>query len=349
MSIDATRCARYVAAIRESGLSIYDKIEIGDQDLWIPTTALEHILNGALTGISLAGLPLRTRSKAVKEHVCQALGYPVPRSFKRTKPRFPGQLLDTYAQKSDNLQIWNEEVSLARRYAIIRVSDDDVIARVKVVTGDLLAVLDTTGTLTQKYQARIVTGETPAELITSEDTTLLRAFVRTSFRIGPATSPTDYPEPGKLIPIKEIFERLGALLARRFRDTGSDQERNRGAEVHRAVCLQLGYTGYRDSGRFPDVLNQLLEVKLQTSPTVDLGLVCPDSTEALDVPKIQGQQVRHCDVRYALFYARTDGRTVTLENLILTTGEAFFSRLPRCEGNVLNRKIQIPLPASFFD
>lgn len=95
--------------------------------------------------------------------------------------------------------------------------------------------------------------------------------------------------------------------------------------------------------------HQLLEVKLQTSPTIDLGLVTPDSQDPLDVPKIGGQQIRHCDVRYAIFYAETDGKYVTLTNLYLTTGEAFFSRFPQFQGKVLNKKLQIPLPRDFFD
>lgn len=93
----------YADAIRRSGLAIYDAIQIGDPDLWIPTPELETLLNARLVGISLYGLPLRTRSKVIKEHVCRALGYPVPSSFKRTQPRFPGQMFDTYVQKSNNL------------------------------------------------------------------------------------------------------------------------------------------------------------------------------------------------------------------------------------------------------
>ena len=48
----------------------------------------------------------------------------------------------------------NEELAASRRYVLIRVSEEGVIVRVKVVTGDILAPLDATGTLTQKYQAR---------------------------------------------------------------------------------------------------------------------------------------------------------------------------------------------------
>jgi hypothetical protein len=114
------------------------------------------------------------------------------------------------------------------------------------------------------------------------------------------------------------------------------------------VCRYLGYADYKDDGRFPDVRHQLLEVKLQTSPTIDLGLVRPDGEEALDVPKIEGKQVRHCDVRYALFYAETDGNQITLTHFYLTTGEAFFNYFPQFQGRVLNKKLQIALPDSLF-
>ena len=349
MSIDVHELERFVEAIRRSGLTIYDHIEIGDPIFWIPTSGLEQLLTSALVGVSLAGLPLRTRSKVVKQHVCRALGYPVPSSFKKTQPRFLGQLFDTYVQKSNNLQIWNEELVSTRRYVLVRVGNGDVITRVKVVTGDTLEVLDTTGTLTQKYQATLRPGDTDAELIAHQDTKVLQGVVRGNFDRVAEESPVYQPRADKLLPIKAIFKRLRSLVGATFPDSGHDQERNRGAALHRLVCQHLGYSNYRDDGKFPDVRHQLLEVKLQTSPTIDLGLVCPDSTEPLDVPTIEGRQTRHCDVRYALFYAETDGHNVTLTHLFVTSGALFFTRFPQFKGQMVNKKIQIPLPADFFE
>ena len=340
---------RYVEAIQQSGLSIYDHIEVGDAELWIPTPELETLLNQSLSGLSLAGLPIRTRSKVLKQSVCKALGYPIPKSFKKTQPRFPGQFFDTYVQKSNNLQVWNEELSSIRRYVIIGLDTNSIIMKIKVVTGDTLAMLDTTGTLTQKYQARLIIGLTKTELINEEDTLLLSPFVLAGIDLSVIGSPVNQPRAGELLPIREIFERLNGLVGISFTDKGADQERNRGADLHRLVCLHLGYNDYRDDGQFPDVRHQLLEVKLQTSPTIDLGLVCPDSTEALDVPQIERRQIRHCDVRYALFYAETDGTNVTLTHFFLSTGESFFNRFHKFQGKVLNKKLQIPLPRDFFE
>jgi hypothetical protein len=338
----------YVENIRKSGLSIYDPVEVGDPNLWIPTPALESLLNTALAGLDLAKLANRTRSKVVKTAVCKALGYPIPASFKKTKPRFKGQSFDTYTQKSNNLQIWNDELSPSRRYVGIRPDSAGVVRRVKVVTGDALAKLDTTGTLTQKYQARLICKKDNAELVSSEDTPTVRVLANPRAKLE-GISPTDNPSAGAILPIAVLFRRLLPLVGVSFPDSGRDQERRRGADLHRLVCDALGYSTYADVGQFPDVRHQLLEVKLQTAPTIDLGLVRPDSEEPLDVPKLLDQQLKHRDVRYVLFYAKTDGRTVTLTHIFLTTGEAFFGRFRQFQGRVLNRKLQIPLPTNFFD
>jgi len=338
----------YPDAIRESGLSIYDPVEVGDPNLWIPAPKLERLLGGAMTGVSLAGLPLRTRSKLVKGLVCGALGYMVPSIFRKTRPRFPGQDFDVYVQKSNNLQVWNEELAPSRRYVIIRIGEDESISGVRVVEGRALALLDMTGTLTQKYQARLSLGKKKSELISDEDTDLLSGFVRADIDLA-AASPTDRPQVGNLLPIGSVFRLLRPLIGKSFPDAGYDQERNRGAALHRLVCRQLKYADYRDDGRFPDIRHQLLEVKLQTSPTIDLGLLRPDSEEALDIPRIGGKQIRCRDVRYALFYGNTDGKKVWLTHLFLSTGEKFFERFPQSRGKVLSRKLQMRLPENFFD
>lgn len=348
MTQNPIQAESYVNAIRASGKSIYDPIPIGHPTLWIPTPELEKLLQAGLQGLSLAGLPLKTRSKVVKENVCRVLGYPVPKSFQKTQPRFIGQLFDTYTQKSNNLQVWNEELSASRRYVIIRVSEADIITRVKVVTGDTLALLDTTGTLTQKYQARCIIGNDSSELVSKVDTPNLAPFVRPGLNLVTTGSPVAQPQVGTLLPIAELFEKLSTLIGHRFPDAGADQERNRGAALHRLVCQALGYATYQDDGQFPDVRHQLLEVKLQTAPTIDLGLVTPESQEPLDVPMLSGVQVRHCDVRYAVFYARIDNGEVVLTHVIISSGAEFFRRFPQFQGKVLNGKLQIPLPARFF-
>jgi hypothetical protein len=335
--------------ISASGLSIYDPISKTDQNLWIPTQILEDLLNSQLKGLSLSGLPLRTRSKVLKENVCKALGYPVPKTFNKTQPRFPGQNFDTYVQKSNNLQIWNEEIEPSRRYAIIKINDKDVVTKIRVISGQELSLLDKTGTLTKKYQARLTNITHDAELVTPKDTKNVTSLgVENNKTVDPKYKPTDFPTKENLLSIDNVFNKLKGLIGKSFDDLGYDQERNRGAGLHNLVCRTIGYEAYLDNGRFPDILNQLLEIKLQTSPTIDLGLVNPDSQEILDIPQIENVKVRHCDVRYAVFYAETNGKMVKINNLFLTTGEGFFRRFPQFQGKVINAKIQIPLPSDFF-
>jgi hypothetical protein len=338
----------YVESIRASGLSIFDLLT-KDSPLFIPTKELEKILDVGLRGFSTAGMPLRTRSKVVKGEVCKVLGYPVPKSFRKCKPhaRFPGQNFDTYVQASDNLQIWNEELKPRRRYVLIAVGSDGCVSKVKVVTGAMLAKLDTTGTLTQKYQARFIRGEQALELVSKADTEHIASMIGSS-ESKQDEKPTDEPKRNAVLPIECVFDRLSTLIGTSLPNAGHDQERNRGAELHRLVCKALGYQSYADDGQFPDVRNQLLEVKLQTSPTIDLGLVEPVSIEPLNLDGFPEGEVRHCDVRYAIFGGEMDGHHVKLTRLILSTGEDFFTRFPRFEGRILNKKIQIPLPRGFF-
>jgi len=335
--------SEYVAAIAASGHSIYTILPTSSE-LYIPTNVLESLLNNGLRGFSTKGMPIRTRSKAVKSAICRILGYPVPSSFKKEQPRFPAQNFDTYIQKSNNLQIWNEIITPDRRYAIIRQGENDELISVRVVTGAILAKLDRTGTLTQKYQARFEPSLLGSELVSKTDTECLTPHLGQELNLD-EVSPLDVPRSKQLLPIADVYSKLLRLVGASFNYVGSDQERNRGAEFHRLVCQALGYKNYSDDGSFPDIRHQLLEVKLQTSPTIDLGKECPNSEEPLSLPF----GVRPCDVRYAIVDAKVVGEKVVVNGLYLTNGRDFFSKFPQFGGKVINSKLQIPLPSSFFD
>src|SRR5437773_6133920 len=152
MPLDFSLIVGEAGALAKSGRTIYDLLNERPEH-FLPSPDLESILKAGLLGLDL-NYPLRTRSKVLKTKVCEILGYPVPASFKRSKPRFPSQDFDTYVQKSNNLQIWNEEITPTRRYVIIRLDEASKVVGLRVVTGEILAALDTTGTLTKKYQAK---------------------------------------------------------------------------------------------------------------------------------------------------------------------------------------------------
>lgn len=330
--------------IKDSGMTIYDF----EEKCYISTKMLEEILNIAFANKSFKELPLRTRSKTVKSTVCKALGYPVPKSFRRCKPDFISQDLDVYTQKSNNLQIWNEEICPDRRYAIIKLSNEDRVSKVRVLTGSDIAKYDTTGTITIKHQAILNIGNSKAEIVSEKDTEILRKFLSLpDYRIECLANPTEMPVPGKVLPIHILFKKLKPLIGKSFMDTGVDQERTRGGQLHKLVCSALGYSDFSDSGQFPDIPNQLIEVKLQTSPTIDLGAILPDSKKPIESISLNFP-VSPRDVRYVIFYGVIKGGRVQIGNLYMATGQDFFDRFPRMEGNVVNRKLQIPLPGTLF-
>lgn len=338
----------YVANLRKSGLTIYDVIDPLDASHYVPTDVLETLLHDALVNTSMAGLASRTRSKVVKTKVCEALGYPVPRSFKKVQPRFTGQNLDTYNQQALNLQIWNELIDPERRYVLIRIGADEVVRRVRVLLGVDLIPLDTTGTVTTKYQASLNPDQPATAKTEVRDSNELAPHVLNKPTIPPTRNPSANPVNGELLSIKAIGEKLAPLVGQTFNDAGRIQDRNRGEALHRLVCQALGYQVYGDTGQFPDVRHQLLEVKLQTSPTIDLGRVLPTSKAPVGVAPLAGFTPRHCDTRYAVFYGQIQGDQVHLTDLYLVTGGTFFTRFRQFGGLKVNGKRQMLLPKSLF-
>jgi hypothetical protein len=257
--------------------------------------------------------------------------------------------LDVFVQKSNNVQIWNEEVDPERRYAMIGLDVDSRVTNVRVVTGEALALLDRTGTLTQKYQAARIPGSTGSKLVTLDDTGRFKTLMKPSHLIlatNARKSPSLRPVPCETMTIAQIYEVLIPLVGRNFDYGEIGQERARGAKLHRLVSEALGYPGYADTGQFPDILHQALEVKLQTSRTIDLGLVAPDSDS---LSQMVGGGIRHCDIRYAIVYASRVGHLfLRIDDVVVSTGEKFFSEFQRFEGNIINRKLQIRLPLGFF-
>lgn len=334
---------KIVETIKAEARSIYDAV---DDTLFIPTDKLQTLLQEHLAGLSLAGIPLRTRSKVVKSAICQALGYPVPKSFKKTHPRFPAQNFDTYTQKSDNVQIWNEDITPDRRYVFLRVDTSDIITAVRIITGDQLAKLDRTGTLTQKYQATMRHFGSN-RLFSAMDTPPIAQWCSSGAPNLSAPLPTDLPTPGCLLPIAEIYKRLLPLVGTTIRYLDALQDRNRGSELHATICQKLGYPQYADKGSYPDIVHQLIEVKLQTSPTIDLGLHSPE--DGLTVIRASGHPFNSKDIRYVVFDASVSGDVIRLDNLYVVNGRDFTKSFPLFKGKVQNKKRQIPLPKGFFD
>ena len=326
-------------------MSIYDAIAPTDPFLYIPTKELEDILSNALNGLSLKGFALRTRAKVVKTEICRALGYPVPPSFRKIQPRFPGQNFDVYTQKKRNVQVWNEAVDAARRYVILRVNEEDIITGVKVINGDELASYDRTGTLTRKYQATMPSYG--VDICSERDSATIENWSLYANESLERVNPNCFPQRTQLLGIREIYRRLQPMIGLSVDYLDAVQERNRGARLHAMICEHLGYSLFEDDGTYPDIANQLLEIKLQTSPTIDLGLHSPEDGAA--IVTLENTVFRSEDIRYAIFDGEVSGNSVLLKNLYLVTGADFTRYFPLFRGGGTNTKLQIPLPINFFD
>ena len=88
-------------------------------------------------------------------------------------------------------------------------------------------------------------------------------------------------------------------------------------------------------------------MKLQTSPTIDLGLVLPTDTEPAYA---LGRYIRHCDARYLIAYGeRHDDGSTMITAIVIATGTDFFTEFRQFGGLVQNHKRQIKLPQGLFE
>lgn len=292
----------------------------------------------------LAGHPLRTRGKVAKVMVCEALGLPVPKSFARTTPRFPSEDLDVSVQKANNFQLWNASLHPDRRYAFVILSGDDTVHAVRVVSGADLERLDDARVATIKRQAGFAEYATAGLRVVGSDTGAVTAWPRTPGAQAPDPAA---PPDGRLLPLDGLGLRLAPLIGTTIDDPGAVQERLRGQALHVRVTRLLGYAVHRDTGQHPDVPNQLLELKLQTSRTIDLGVTDPPSTSPLGPPFPPA--FRHADVRYAVFGGTPTGdESVHLTSLVLVSGANFFTAFRRFGGLDVNSKLQFHLPPSWW-
>lgn len=336
----------YRKNIANSKLTIYDTINPINNKLFIPTNELERMLSNYMIGRSLEGFALRTRSKVVKNMICQAIGYDVPKSFKKTKPRFPGQNFDVYTQKSLNVQVWNEDIDANRRYVFVRINEHDIITAIKIITGKELVKYDRTGTLTKKYQATMT--HLGKNYCSAKDTDNVSNWIKNINNLSKINEkPNSNPTQESLLQINEIYTRLLPLVGQKLDYLNATQERNRGAKLHEIICKNLGYNSYEDDGTYPDIKNQLIEVKLQTSPTIDLGLHSPEERDLIITSN--NYSFYSEDIRYVIFDAEITGKLVTLNNLYVISGIEFTSIFPLFKGMGVNAKIQLPLPINFFN
>lgn len=124
----------------------------------------------------------------------------------------------------------------------------------------------------------------------------------------------------------------------------ANDTKNRGQALERLVLQLLGYS--KDNlqglaGGYPDIPNQLLEIKVQDSPTVDLGRYSPETEELI----MEDSNVTTGDIRYLI--ALTNSQTNIIEGIVLVPGERLGEIFTYVSDTSF--KCQRSIPMSFFE
>ncbi|NLI35020.1 MAG: nuclease [Bacteroidales bacterium] len=136
--------------------------------------------------------------------------------------------------------------------------------------------------------------------------------------------------------IKEIVAEK--LIGKKLEDSDT---KTKGQTLERIVIDLLGYSSNSKLvGGYPDIPNQLLEVKVQDTQTVDLGKYSPQYEEPTDYSNFTT-----FDVRYLIAF--TNPKSHIIEGLILSNGEALGQTFTYVSDK--SYKCQRSIPMDFFE
>lgn len=281
-------------------------------------------------------------------------------------PKILRELIDTYivtTGKKYNLQVWNRipasesvqvqysdgSVLSSRDVRYVFVSVDpitELIQSVVILSADYIQeTFGSFGKPTIKHQLiipnrvreRILTQKPPVFM--RPDTNRVSALATSSY-VTPTSSIHDPPNAGMILGNRLVAEILSQHLLGLMIPPGATK--NRAQTLEKIVARLLGYTigdGLL-AGGYPDIMNQLLEVKIQDSATVDLGLYSPQYEETL--PTIPTMTTR--DVRYLI--ALMDSDASRIAGLIICGGYALGKHFSYVTDE--SYKCQRSIPMDFF-
>jgi hypothetical protein len=283
-------------------------------------------------------------------------------------PRIVREFVDTYivtSGKSYNLQVWNRipasNTLLIKyesgeslqcndvRFIFVRIDiSKATIASIIILTPDYIEKrFGKFGKPTIKHQllisakARAAIYESEDKILTFPDSKKLSYYIKHDYS-SPKSSMLEEPELKNLYSITLLKKVVAEKLIGKKLDAAATK--NRGQDLERKTLELLGYAGNTGDllyGGFPDIKNQLLEVKVQDSPTVDLGKFSPEKEEFV----IKEMNITTFDVRYLI--ALTNPKTEIIEGVILSPGE----KLGEIFSYVSDQsyKCQRTIPMAFFD
>lgn len=283
-------------------------------------------------------------------------------------PKILCEFIDTYIVTSGtsyNLQVWNRipasdtllikyesEESLKCtdvRFVFVRIdTEKNIIASVITLTPEYIEQkFGKFGKPTIKQQL-LISGKVRRKIYEKQDkiysfpdSEKLKHYIRNDY-VPPKSKMVEVPNCDCFYSIDLIKKIVAEKLIGFKLDAASTK--NRGQALEKKVLDLLGYQVNEFDllyGAYPDIRNQLLEVKVQDSPTVDLGKFSPEKEENV----IEDYPFTTFDVRYLI--ALTNPITETIEGIILSPGE----KLGEVFSYVSDQsyKCQRTIPMTFFD
>ena len=298
----------------------------------------------------------------------------LPQEFEIVPPKGKGipkilrELIDTYivtSGSSYNLQVWNRipncKVLLVKYDTGESLKCDDiryVFVRIDLQFKNISSIIIMTaayiedhfgkfGKPTIKHQllisnkARNLIYSSASKILSFSDSKNLSYYITDDYN-KPEDRISEEPNFNNLYSIKLLEEMVASKLIGKKLD--SNATKNRGQSLERMTLGLLGYemtSNEKLVGGFPDIPNQLLEVKVQDAQTVDLGKFTPEKEEVIVV----GSNLTTFDVRYMI--ALTDPKTDIIEGIILAPGEKLGEIFTYVSD--MSYKCQRTIPMEFFN
>lgn len=287
---------------------------------------------------------------------------------KKGVPKMLRELIDSYIVTSGvsyNLQVWNRipncktvlvkydsGISLKCddvRYVFVKIdSENSIISSIVILTADYIeSKFGKFGRPTIKHQLLISTKarnqiySSDSKILSFPDSKKLSYFITDKY-YKPKDSIANEPSMQSLYSIKLLVEMVAKKLVGTKLENSTTK--NRGQALERMTLELLGYKmGDNENlvGGYPDIPNQLLEVKVQDTQTVDLGKFTPEKEEIV----VEENKLTTFDVRYLI--ALTNPKTDIIEGIIVAPGEKLGEIFTYVSD--VSYKCQRTIPMSFFD
>lgn len=287
---------------------------------------------------------------------------------KKGVPKILRELIDSYTVTSGdlyNLQVWNRipncKTVLIKydsgdtlkcdeiRYIFVKIDTlKNIISSIIILTADYIEThFGKFGKPTIKHQlliskkARNQIYSSESKILAFSDSKKL-SYLITDTYYEPNDSIANEPNIKHLYSIKLLTEMVAKkLIGCKLNNSAT---KNRGQALERLTLELMGYKMSEKEnlvGGFPDFPNQLLEVKVQDTQTVDLGHFTPEKEEIV----IAENNLTTFDVRYLI--ALTNPMSDEIEGIILAPGEKLGEIFTYVSD--VSYKCQRTIPMNFFN